>query len=154
MHTLLKVFWVLCRDNNIFAFIPFQRHTTGIPFQQLCSVHFGPAAQDKQSTGPLPRAVALARACSLWSTWEDWSPGKDQLTGSQCTEKGQHGCWTSWKVSASFTVCLAPAYRLERLVYTRQDTSKMNNNKQMLALFLRAVTMLLSQSLFKQAEGS
>lgn len=29
----------------------------------------------------------------------------------------------------------------------------MNNNKQMLALFLRAVTMLLSQSLFKQAEG-
>lgn len=129
MHTLLKVFWVLCRDNNIFAFIPFQRRTTGIHFQQLCSIHFGPAAQDKQSTGPLPRAVALARACSLWSAWEDQSPCKDQLMGSQRTQKGQHGCRTFWEMSASFTVCLAPAYRSERPVNTRQDTSKMNNNK-------------------------
>lgn len=107
MHTLLKVFWVLCRDNNIFAFILFQRHTTGISFQQLCSVQFGCAAQDKKPTEPFPRAVTQSLAwscCCLWSTWKHRSPGKDQLMCSQCTWKSQYGHSTFWEMSVSFTV--------------------------------------------------
>lgn len=107
MHTLFKVLWVLCRDNNIFAFILFQRHTAGTSFQQLCCVEFGCAAQDKLPTELFPGALtqSLVQACCcLWSTWKHRSPGKDQLMYSQCTWMGQYGHLTFWEMSVSFTV--------------------------------------------------
>lgn len=140
MHALLKAAWVLCRLNNTFAFVPFWWHTTGIPFQSFCSVQFGCAAQDMESTGSFPRGVIqmLAWAWSQWSTWKGRSLGKDQLMCSQCTRKGQYGRLILWEVYHSqfqFGSCLS----VRKTCEYRGRPSEINPTKQTLALHLRAI---------------